>query len=140
VKKLQELLIKDIILQMLEKTKMKIQTISTQARKNRTLPANTAIIQLLDKDSNHLAFIACHHEQQFSNYDSENDHELSHFLEEVSTLENEILNTYFEIDKEMEKRFDGWTGEFMITGKNAEIIYHARPVPETESNFDLLKI
>lgn len=92
-----------------------------------------AIIQLRDKDKKHLAFIACHHEQRFSLYDFNNDREESHFLEEISNFEAEILNAYFQIDKDLAKRFDGWTGELIITGETGEIIHHERPVSEKEN-------
>ena len=92
------------------------------------------VMQLCDKDKNHLAFIACHHEQQFSLYDSDNDHEQSHFLEEISNFEAEILDAYFQIDKDLEKSFGGWTGELIITGENSEIIHHERPVSEEKNN------
>ncbi len=76
---------------------------------------------------NHLAFIAYHHEQRFSLYDSDSDREQSHFLEEISNFEAEILEAFFRIDKDLAKKFDGWTGEIIITGENSEIIHHERP-------------
>ncbi len=82
---------------------------------------------MLDKDSNHPAFIACHHAQIFSLFDLTNDREESHFLEEISNFEVEILAQYFQIDREMEKRFSGFTGEMIITDKNSDIFYHERP-------------
>ena len=106
---------------------MQIQKLIAQTVKNKQLPAQAAVIQLLDKDQNHLAFIACHHEQRFSLYDLNNDREESHFLEEVSNFEAEILETYFQIDKDLKKKFGGWTGEFIITGETSEIIYHSKP-------------
>ena len=92
------------------------------------------VIQLLDKDSNHLAFIACHHEQRFSLYDFDNDHEESQYLEEISNFEDEILDAYFQTDKDLEKSFDGWTGELIITGETGEIIHHERPVSEKKDD------
>ena len=94
------------------------------------LPANSVVIQLFDKDSNHLAFIACHHEQRFSPDDFDNDREQSHFLEEISNFEAEILDAYFQIDKDTEKKFGGWTGELIITGETSEIIYHSKPASD----------
>ena len=85
------------------------------------------VIQLLDKDKNHLAFIACRHEQRFSRYDSDNDYEQSQFLEEISNFEAEILQNCFQLDKDLEKSFGGWSGELIITGENSEIIHYERP-------------
>lgn len=112
---------------------MQIQKLSVQNIKNKKLPAQAVIIQLLDKDSNHLAFIACRHEQSFSFYDSGNDREMSHFLEEISNFEAELLKNYFQIAPEMEEKFGGWTGEMIITGKNSEIILHEKLVHEDKS-------
>lgn len=109
------------------KVQMQIQKLITQNVKNKQLPAQAVVIQLLDKDQKHLAFIACHHEQRFSLYDFDNDREQSHFLEEISSFEAEILDAYFQIDKDLKKKFDGWTGEFIITGEISEIIYHSKP-------------
>jgi hypothetical protein len=108
---------------------MKIQKISDQSLREKKLPPKVVIIQLLDEDSKHLAFIACQHKQIFSLFDSGNDREQSHFLEEISNFEAEILQAYFRLDGEMEKKFGGFTGEFMITDKNADIIYHSKPFP-----------
>ncbi len=87
----------------------------------------SVVIQLLDKDENHLAFIACHHERRFSSADADSDREQSHFLEEISDFEAEILDAYFQIDKETAAQFGGWTGELIVTGENSEIIHHERP-------------
>lgn len=82
---------------------------------------------MLDKDSNHLAFIACRHEYIFSLYDSGNERETSHFLEEISNFEAELLTNYFQIAPEMKEKFGGWTGEMIITGENSEIVHHEKP-------------
>ncbi|MGI8883834.1 MAG: hypothetical protein ACR2IA_06280 [Pyrinomonadaceae bacterium] len=105
---------------------MQIQKLSDLNIKNKKLPAKAVVIQLLDKDSNHLAFIACYHEQLFSLFDSDNDRETSHFLEEISNFESEILQEYFRLDKDLEKSFGGWTGELIVTGANSEIIHHEK--------------
>lgn len=105
---------------------MKIQKLPEQNIKNNNFPAQVVVIQLLDKDKNHLAFLACPHEQRFSRYNSENDRETSHFLEEISNFESEILQNYFQIDPEMKNQFGGWTGEMIVTGENYEIIHHER--------------
>lgn len=101
---------------------------------DKKLPTQAVIIQLLDEDSKHIAFIACQHSQIFSLFDSENDREQSHFLEEISNFEAEILQAYFQIDGEMEKKFGGFTGEFIVTNKNADVIYHSRPF---QGNYDV---
>ncbi len=106
---------------------MQIQKISDQNLKNK-LPAKSVVVQLLDKDSKHLAFIACRHEQVFSLFDSTNDREESHFLEEISNFEAEILINYFQIDVKIKQRFGGFTGELIITDKNSEIIYRQKPI------------
>lgn len=106
---------------------MKIQKLNVQNVKSQKLPAQAVVIQLLDEDQKHLAFIACHHEQRFSLYDLDNDREESHFLEEIADFEAEILDAYFQIDKDLKNKFDGWTGEFIITGETSEIIYHSKP-------------
>jgi hypothetical protein len=103
---------------------MKIQKLPRQNIRKRTLPAESVIIQLLDKEKRHLAFIACHHKYVFSLYNSENDRQTSQFLEEISNFEAELLSTYFQIAPEMEEKFGGWTGEMIITDKNSEIIHH----------------
>jgi len=84
---------------------------------------------LLHKDKNHLAFVACHHAQRFLRYDSDNDREQSHFLEEISDFETDILQNCFRLDKDLEKNFGGWSGELIITGETGEIIHHERPAP-----------
>ena len=106
---------------------MQIQKLSNQNIKNKQLPAKAVIIQLLDKNQNHLAFIACQHERLFALYDSGNDRETSHFLEEISDFETEILRGCFRHDKELEKSFGGWTGELIITDADSKIFYHERP-------------
>lgn len=94
--------------------------------KNKKLPAKSVVIQLLDKDKHHLAFIACHHEQLFSLYDSQDERETSHFLEEISNFEAEMLSAFFRIDNDLEKSFGGWTGELIVTGADAEIIHYEK--------------
>lgn len=107
---------------------MNIQKLSDKNTYDKKLPAQAVVIQLLDKNQNHLAFIACHHEQHFSPDDFDNDHKHSHFLEEISNFENEILGAYFQVDKDLERKCGGWwTGEFIITDENAEVIYHSIP-------------
>lgn len=106
---------------------MKIQKISDQNVKNKKLPAQVFVIQLLDKDENHLAFVACHHEKVFALYDLDNDRETSHFLEEISNFEAEILQNFFRLDDETKQKFGGFTGEFLVTDKNGEIFFHERP-------------
>lgn len=106
---------------------MNIQKLSDQNIKNKKLPAKAVVIQLLDKDQKHLAFVACHHEQLFFLFDADNDRETSHFLEEISNFEAEILHECFALDQDLEKSFGGWTGELIITGANSEIIHHEKP-------------
>lgn len=106
---------------------MKIQKLSDQNVKNKGLPTKAFVIQLLDNDKNHLAFVACHHEKIFRLFDSENERETSRFLEELSDFEAEILTAYFQIDGETAERFGGFTGEFIITDKNGEIFHRERP-------------
>jgi hypothetical protein len=105
---------------------MKIQKLSDQNVKNKKLPTLAVVIQLLDKDDNHLAFIACCHEKIFGLYDSENDYETSNFLEEISNFEAEILQNYFRFENKLEQKFCR-TGEFIITDKHGKIFYHERP-------------
>ncbi len=104
---------------------MKIQKLTKRNLKK--LPAQTVVIELLDKSDNHLAYIACRHEQRFHYYDYDNDYHCSQFLEEVSNFESEVLQNYFQITGEPEKYFNTRTGEMIITGKNSEIILHERP-------------
>lgn len=85
------------------------------------------VIQLLDKDKQHLAFIACRHERRFLSANADNNRAQTHFLEEISDFEGTILDAYFQIDKDAAEKFGGWTGEFIITGANSEIIHHERP-------------
>lgn len=106
---------------------MKIEKLTNQNLKNNKLPSQAVVIQLLDKDQNHLAFVACRHETVFSLYDAANDREQSHFLEEISNFEAEILQECFKLDKDLKKNFGGWTGEMIITDENPEIIHHERP-------------
>lgn len=106
---------------------MKIQKLFDHNIKNKKLPAQAFVIQLLDNDKKHLAFVACHHEKIFQIFDSENERETSRFLEEISNFEAEILTAYFQIDGETAERFGGWTGEFIITDQNGEIFYRERP-------------
>ncbi len=103
---------------------MKIGKISSLTKK---LPAQAVVIELLDKQSNHLAFIACRHEKVFALFDSDNDRNTSHFLEEISNFEAEILHEYFRLDNDLEKSFGGWTGKLIVTGANSEIIHYECP-------------
>lgn len=105
---------------------MKIQKLSDQNLKNKKLPARAVVIQLLDKESKHLAFVACRHEKVFPLIDLEDDRKTSHFLEEISNFEAEILENFFLLDGEMKQRFGGFTGELIITDKNSEIFYHEK--------------
>ncbi len=106
---------------------MQIQKLSEQNIKNKRLPAQAVVIQLLDKESKHLAFVACRNEKVFRLFDSENERETSRFLEEISNFEAEILSHYFQIDREMKQSFGGFTGEIFITDANSKIFYHERP-------------
>lgn len=108
---------------------MQTQKLSNQNIKNKKLPAKAVVIELLDADERHLAFVACHHEKVFSLYDAEKDRETSRFLEEISNFEAEILAAYFEIDGETAERFGSRTGELIITDENGAIFYHERPAP-----------
>lgn len=105
---------------------MEIQKLSDQTLKAKKLPAQAIVIQLLDKDGKHLAFIACRHEKFFALFDSDNDRETSHFLEEISNFEAEILREFFILDDELKNRFGGFTGEFIITDANSDIFYHEK--------------
>jgi hypothetical protein len=105
---------------------MQIQKLSDQNIKEKKLPAKAFVIQLLDKNCNHLAFIACHHEQITSLFDSENEREASLFLEEISNFEAEILAGFFQLDDEMKQNFSGFTGDFFIKGKDSVIFYYER--------------
>lgn len=77
---------------------MKIEKLTNQNLKNNKLPSQAVVIQLLDKDQNHLAFVACQYEKVFPLYDLANDREESRFLEEISNFEAEILTAYFQTD------------------------------------------
>ncbi|MBA4123781.1 MAG: hypothetical protein H0X72_15150 [Acidobacteria bacterium] len=81
----------------------------------------------MGENKNHLAFVACRHEKIFSLFDADDDRETSHFLEEVSDFEGEILSRFFEIDGKMKRRFGGFTGALFITGGNSEIVLHEKP-------------
>jgi len=91
------------------------------------LPIQTILIQLLDRDSEHLAFIACRHNFDVPYCDFENDREHSHYLEEISNFENEILLNYFQADTSLIEEFGGCTGEVVVTGRRSEILYHSKP-------------
>lgn len=86
-----------------------------------------------------MAFIACHHQQFFSLFDAGNDRETSHFLEEISNFEAEILDSYFQMNNDMKKKFGGFTGEMIITNDDAEIIHHEKPVCEVDIGIEKLK-
>lgn len=85
-------------------------------------------IRLLDKNNHHLAYIACQHENIFPFLNAADDREESHFLEEISNFEAQILHDCFKLDKDLQKNFGGWAGEMIITDENSEIIHHERPI------------
>ena len=118
---------------------MNIQKLPDQNTYDKKLPAKAVVIQLLDKDKNHLAFITYFYQRKFQYWNPSNGYEESQFLQELSDIENEMLHTCFEMDKDLEDKF-GDTGGLFITDENAEVILQERPVPETEKNSDLLMI
>lgn len=107
---------------------MTIQKVPEQNIKSKNLPSRAVIIQLLDADKNHLAFIACRYNKIFPLFDTSNERETSNFLEEISNFEAEILQNYFQTDGETKKRFGGgWTGELILTDEAGKIFYRERP-------------
>ena len=106
---------------------MKIQRSTAHIIKENNLPARTVVIELLDKNNDHLAFIARRHNCVFSLYDLEDDRETSSFLEEISNFEAELLADYFRIAPEMEEKFGGWTGEMIITDEDRAVVHHEYP-------------
>lgn len=107
---------------------MQIQKISDQNLKNK-LPAKSVVIQLLDKDKNHLAFITYRYQREFQYWNACGGYEESQFNEEISDIENEMLYTCFEFDKDLAETFGGSTGGLIITDENSKIVLHERPVP-----------
>jgi hypothetical protein len=91
------------------------------------LPNQSLIIQLLDKDENHLAFIGCGHNENVPLYNSDNDRELSNFYEFISNLESSALSEYFKVDNELESKVS-WVTAIFITDKNSQIIYETKPI------------
>lgn len=106
---------------------MNIQKLSGKKIYGRKLPKKAVIIQLLDKDKNHLAFITYFYQREFQYWNATGGYEESQFLQEISDIENEMLHTIFEIDKDLKTKFDD-TGGLIITDENAEVILQERPV------------
>ncbi len=107
---------------------MNIQKLVIQDVKNQQLPAKAVIIQFLDKDENHLAFITYFYQREFHYWNASGGYEESQFLQEMSDIENAMLYACFEMDKDLEEK-SGWsTGGLIITDENAEIILQERPV------------
>lgn len=106
---------------------MQIEKISRQNIKNRKLPAQAIIVQLLDRDSNHLAFVSYNYERNFQYLSADGEYEESQLNEELSDIENEMLSVCFKVDKDLEEKFGGWTGGLIVTDENSKIILHERP-------------
>ena len=96
---------------------------------NKKLPAKAIVIQLLDKDERHLAFIVYQYRREFQYWNACGGHEESQFNEELSDIENEMLYECFEFDKDLAEKFGGATGGLIITDENSKIILHERPAP-----------
>lgn len=107
---------------------MQIQKISDQNLKNK-LPAKSVVIQLLDKDERHLAFIVYQYGREFQYRNFSGGYEESRFNEEISDIENEMFDECFKMDKDLAERFGGSTGGLIITDENSKIILHERPAP-----------
>lgn len=108
---------------------MEIQKLSNQHIKNKKLPAQAVIIQLLDKDKQHLAFVVYQYPHEFQYWNYSDGYEESRFNEELSDIENEMLNTCFEMDNDLAERFGGSTGGLIITDENSKVILQERPTP-----------
>lgn len=93
----------------------------------KNLPKQSVIIQLLDNEQNHLAFIGCRHNENISLYDSENDRELSGFYEFISNLESSVISEYFKKEKDLKNK-TAWTTAIFITDENSRIIYDSKPI------------
>ncbi len=107
---------------------MNIQKLSDQNIYDKKLPAKAIIIQLLDKNKNHLAFITYFYQREFHYWNYSNGYEESQFLQEISDIENEMLHTCFKMDKDLEEK-SGWrTGGLIITDENCEVILQETPV------------
>lgn len=107
---------------------MQIRKLSDQNLKNK-LPAKSVVIQLLDKDARHLAFIIYQYERKFQYWNFSGGYEESQFNEEISDVQNEMFYECFKMDKNLAERFGGATGGLIITDENSKIVLHERPAP-----------
>lgn len=107
---------------------MQVQKIADQNLKNK-LPAKSVVIQLLDKDEQHLAFITYRYQHEFQPLSANCERENVLLNQELSDVENEMLYECFEFDKDLAERFGGATGGLIITDENSKIVLYEKPVP-----------
>jgi hypothetical protein len=93
---------------------------------------------LLDKDEQHLAFITYRYQHEFQHLSASGERENVLLNQELSDVENEMLDECFEFDKDLEKRFGGATGGLIITDENSKIVLHERPPPLDNLAFNQL--
>jgi len=83
-------------------------------------PSQAVIIEWLDVKDERLAVFAATHDYEFSGYDLER--EYSQFLEQVSSLENDILYEIEKLDSDLHRQIK-ISGKLIITNKFSEVVF-----------------
>lgn len=83
-------------------------------------PPQAVIIEWLDIKNERLAVFAATHDYEFYSYDSEREH--SQFLEQVSSLENDVLYEIEKLDLELHQQIK-ISGKLIITNKFSEVVF-----------------
>lgn len=93
---------------------------SNQISAVKKYPSQAVIIEWLDVEDERLAVIAAKHNYEFYSYDSER--EYSQFLEQVSSLENDVLYEIEKFDLELHRQIK-ISGKLIITNKFSEVVF-----------------
>lgn len=83
-------------------------------------PSQAVIIEWLNTEDKRLAVVAAKHNYEFQSYNSER--EYSQFLEQVSSLENEVLYEIEKFDLELHRQIK-ISGKLIITNKFSEVVF-----------------
>lgn len=100
---------------------MQLEILPAKPLRNRSYPANTIIVEWLDDRGEVKAVAAAIHEYEFQTYD--NDREYSHFLEQVSWLENDVLSELKAVYPKLYKDIKT-SGRLVITDEKSHIVFY----------------
>lgn len=100
---------------------MQLQIAKSQILQAIKYPSNTIIVEWLDSKNKALAITMAKHAYRFQSYD--NDREYSHFLEQISWLESEVLCEIKKIFPQIYRRVK-ISGRLVITNEKGEVVYY----------------